>query len=690
MTASPAVRLIASDGVMSDTSEQQVFVYPKIQAGFSALVTDVCQPKSLIFNDMSQGTFGLTGWLWNFGDGSEGSGANPAHTYTNFDTVNVTHIVFDKFGCTDSINQDVEVADLGFVPAPVHLCLNLCEGDSLVVGNKVFNAANPVGSATLPAASGCDSLVTVELTFSPLATFSIGADISICENQDTTLDAGAGNTFLWSTGETTQSITVSQSSIYTVTIADGTGCPEVGNIQVLTDTIPDETALAGADKSVCETTEITALAAIAPQFSTGNWTTFGGAEINNTGNPASTVSNLPTGQTLFVWTLTNGACQAFSADTMAVNVTAIATEPAQAGDDLSFCNSVPAIALNAVGTQATGLTGEWSQPASQASLGIEILEPTNPNSPISGFFPNNSYLFTWTLTNGVCGAYSVDNVLVSTYSGLLPPADAGDEVNLCDGLETQLSGNLPPGTMGEWTTVENSSAAFISQPFEPSTLVSDLVPGGNAFVWTLSSSECPAYSSDTVLVFQSEGLAAYADVYFNLGQPLTNLDFLANDDIPGRENVTLSFLTTPLYGSLKSNGDGTYDFTFGVDTTENIDFSYEICLKSCPDVCAQANVVILSKTPPVTAPPIEKPANVMTPNGDGTGEMLLIPNFGDIPPPIELVVVNRWGNLVYKDKNYQNNWNGKNQNGKELPDGTYYYILTGAGSEVSGAVTIVR
>ncbi|MEZ4962078.1 MAG: HYR domain-containing protein [Saprospiraceae bacterium] len=684
------VQLIASDGTTADTSEQQVFVYPKIQAAFNQLVVDVCQPKSLVFNDNSQGTFGLSGWLWNFGDGVTGTGANLLHTFTNFDTVNVTHVVFDQFGCTDSINQNVVVADLGFVPQPVHLCLNLCEGDSLMVGGEVFNAAHPSGSGTLQAVSGCDSTVTVELTFSPLSTFSLGADLAICENETAMLDAGAGDTFLWSTGDATQSIMVSQPGVYTVTVADGTGCPEVGSIQLTTDSIPNEQALAGLDKSICETTAITTLAAGVPQFSTGTWTTAGSASINNVGNPATTVSNLSVGQNLFVWTLGNGACHAFASDTVLIDVVPQATDTAQAGEDLSFCNSVAQVSLQGAASQNLTVTGQWSQPGSQAQLGVEILEPDNPQSPVTGLYPNNTYLFTWTLTNGVCGAYSADNVLVSTYAGLLPGADAGQDVNLCNGTEAQLAGNLPNGTFGEWSSLDAGSTAFIAQPFQPSTLVGDLAAGSNAFVWTLSSNECPAYSADTILVFQSEGLAANADVYFNLGQPLTRLDFLANDDIPDRDNVTLGFLSTPLYGSLQANGDGSFDFTFGVDTTENIEFTYEICLKSCPDVCSQADVVILSKTPVLPPPPIQKPSNVITPNGDGTGDRLAIPNFDEILPPIELLVVNRWGDLVFHSKNYQNDWDGKTDKGKQLPDGTYYFILKGSGSEVNGAVTIVR
>ena len=683
------ISLIASDGMASDTTFQQVFVYPKIQAAFSTDVPEGCQPKSLVFNDLSSATFPLSGWNWNFGDGSTGSAQTTSHSYTNFDTVNVTQVVVDQFGCVDSTNQNVVVADLGTTPAPVHLCLNLCEGDSLVVGNSVFNAANPIGSATLTAASGCDSMVMVELTFTPLLQSVLMADFSICENENATLDAGNGTSFLWSNGAAAQTINITQPGSYVVTVADGIGCPVVKSVTVSVDEIPSVNAVAGADVSICETTQIVALTAHSTPLGTGVWTSFGAAAINNPTNPASTVSGLDIGENWFVWTLSSGACKGFSSDTVAVHVTAEVTEAAQAGDDLSFCGSATAINLSAAQPQASGVVGTWSQPGSQAQLGIQILEPNNPNSPIAGFFPNNTYLFTWTLTNGACGAYSVDNVLVSTYASLLPPADAGLDQNLCDGVEAILAANLPTNTTGEWTQIGNAPSSFIAQPYDATTMVGDLAAGANAFAWTLSSADCLAYSSDTVLVFQSEGLAANADVYFNLGQPLTNLDFLANDKIPNRDAVTLTFRSTPLYGSLTANGDGSYDFQFGVDSTVNVEFTYEICLKDCPDLCAQAQVLILSKSP-LPPPVIERPANVITPNGDGTGERLAIPNYSELPPPIEITVINRWGNVVFQEKNYENDWDGKTQDGKQLPDGTYFYILKGAGSEVSGAVTVVR
>ena len=57
-------------------------------------------------------------------------------------------------------------------------------------------------------------------------------------------------------------------------------------------------------------------------------------------------------------------------------------------------------------------------------------------------------------------------------------------------------------------------------------------------------------------------------------------------------------------------------------------------------------------------------------------------------PNNSLEIYNRWGNIVYKTRNYKNDWGGIS-NGpatinsqEELPIGTYYYVLNlGNGSE---------
>jgi len=61
--------------------------------------------------------------------------------------------------------------------------------------------------------------------------------------------------------------------------------------------------------------------------------------------------------------------------------------------------------------------------------------------------------------------------------------------------------------------------------------------------------------------------------------------------------------------------------------------------------------------------------NVITPNGDGLNDRLVIPGLDKYPGSL-LDIYNRWGNQVYHSGYYSNNWEG---NG--LAEGTYYYIL---------------
>jgi gliding motility-associated-like protein len=68
-----------------------------------------------------------------------------------------------------------------------------------------------------------------------------------------------------------------------------------------------------------------------------------------------------------------------------------------------------------------------------------------------------------------------------------------------------------------------------------------------------------------------------------------------------------------------------------------------------------------------------------SPNDDGVNDGYEIEGIENYPGNI-LYIYNRWGNLIYKAKDYKNNWTGECnvsgiQFGQKLPSGTYYYIL---------------
>ncbi len=62
--------------------------------------------------------------------------------------------------------------------------------------------------------------------------------------------------------------------------------------------------------------------------------------------------------------------------------------------------------------------------------------------------------------------------------------------------------------------------------------------------------------------------------------------------------------------------------------------------------------------------------NVITQNGDGVNDFFLIPN-AHFEPNNHLIVINRWGNVVYETHGYLNTFTGAG-----IADGVYYYIYT--------------
>jgi len=84
-----------------------------------------------------------------------------------------------------------------------------------------------------------------------------------------------------------------------------------------------------------------------------------------------------------------------------------------------------------------------------------------------------------------------------------------------------------------------------------------------------------------------------------------------------------------------------------------------------------------------------------SPNNDGVNDYLV---FTGIPldQTMALVVFNEWGMTLFESNDYQNDWDGTNQvgtafvKGKELPVGTYYYVLRYGNEVVKNYLYIER
>ncbi len=65
--------------------------------------------------------------------------------------------------------------------------------------------------------------------------------------------------------------------------------------------------------------------------------------------------------------------------------------------------------------------------------------------------------------------------------------------------------------------------------------------------------------------------------------------------------------------------------------------------------------------------------NVFTPNGDGLNDVFAA--YGQYIEEYELLIFNRWGNLLFETNNILDSWDGKHK-GTDSPSGTYFYTIS--------------
>jgi gliding motility-associated-like protein len=106
---------------------------------------------------------------------------------------------------------------------------------------------------------------------------------------------------------------------------------------------------------------------------------------------------------------------------------------------------------------------------------------------------------------------------------------------------------------------------------------------------------------------------------------------------------------------------------------------------------------ILSKVIQVDVPSQVVVPNVFTPNGDGVNDLFILQRANNLSE-VSIRIFDRWGKIVYELENTdkgQIEWDGNNQFGKPVPDGTYFYILTatgrdGANYDKKGSISLMR
>jgi len=121
--------------------------------------------------------------------------------------------------------------------------------------------------------------------FSDFADLNLGPDTWICPGNSKVLDAGPGrNSYLWSTGETTQTITVTSTGTYSVTVDDH-GCMLSDEVVIsyYTEPVPN----LGPDRAICPAQQQTITLSPAGTYVSYLWSTGETTPVINVNTPGS-------------------------------------------------------------------------------------------------------------------------------------------------------------------------------------------------------------------------------------------------------------------------------------------------------------------------------------------------------------------------------------------------------------------
>ncbi|MEM0999600.1 MAG: PKD domain-containing protein [Bacteroidota bacterium] len=278
--------LTAQDDACPILGSNQNTIIINVQGGLPGAGITVtptgCTNVSLTANP-GTGNTGPYVYSWS-GDGNlnvnpNNTAATLTHTYPGPGSYEVNVQITDNFGCV-TVLTDTAVIAAG-PTADAGPDISLCSGNPITLGsttlptgqsytwspatglnnttipdptlNYTVPGTNPVNlTFTMTATSGfCTSIDYVDVTVFPTPTATIAGPNNICIGDQATLTASGGTSYLWSTSDVTNSITVSptQTTTYTVT-AIANGCSSPVTQQTINVTTGPTALITGVD-SVC-------------------------------------------------------------------------------------------------------------------------------------------------------------------------------------------------------------------------------------------------------------------------------------------------------------------------------------------------------------------------------------------------------------------------------------------------------
>lgn len=630
--------VIGSNGTgCLDTASITIIVNPIPSVSFAIAPNDtICSGSSVSLTGIGSGSFIWTGGV------IDGVSFNPASS--NSYTVTIT----DLNGCTNTGTANIYVNNLSAVVASSNT--PVCFGSNIqlsVTGASSFSWSGPASftstlqNNTIPFSSllnggnyivnaidsmGCSNsdTINVSIIVPPSGLITASPSTDICLGDSVLLSSSVGSvTYLWNTGDTTSSINVGPivNTTYALTMINPPFCNGIVqdfiNINVHSQPVAN---IVSTNDTVCSGTGISLMASGGVTY---NW---------STGDLLDSVFVTP----IFDTTYSVIVSSPFGClDTASVSISTLS-------------NPVPPVITTSSNVICnTGTTQIFSSIPSGINWSPSI--STNDTLVVSS---PGTYTVTYSDANG-CTSTST----ISITQNFVNVSILGDTI-LCPGTVNTITAST--GVNFLWNTSDTTSSINI-QPVLP-TVYS---------VMAMDIAGCFDFDSITVYPFASLNIDpnAVSDTLTMVENTYGYVNITNNDT----NYSGISIITPPANGT----------FTLNISTIEYVpqpgfvgvdSLQYVICSSTCSQACDTAWLVITVQESATVVI-----SQVITPNGDNFNDSWSITNL-NLFPDNEVILMNRWGDVVFQAKPYNNDWNGQSNTGIQmfgstLSTGTYFYVV---------------
>jgi gliding motility-associated-like protein len=494
-------------------------------------------------------------------------------------------------------------------------------------------------SVTVTDGNNCSSQASTQVYVNASPILDAGNNASIPYGTNTILNAtvsgGSGNySYQWSPSgslvnsnvSNPQTTNLTATTIFTVTVTDiNTGCTSVDDVTINITGGPLSLNIEASSTEICAGESVQLNADITG--GTGSyqyqWTSVPVGFTSTLQNPS--VSPLTT--TTYYVTVSDG----FNSTNSSILITVHPLPVATASNTGPYCaDGITSVSLSASG----GSQYLWSGPCGFSS------SEQNPLPAVATVCMNGIYSVTVT---SAFGCTAVATTLADVFAP--PSVTASTLPQYCNGDTIIL--NAEGGSTYAW----NGPGGFTSTEQNPVIFPADTLNSGTYTVTVTGSNGCA--STENITIFYPSSITVAGTI--------------TTDDAThmGMIDISITGGTSP-YTYLWSNGANTEDI-------QSLFSGNYVVTVTTADQCAATATFTVDI--PLIIP------NVITPNNDGKNDDFEILNIGAYQQ-VRIDIYNRWGDLIFRFTGtgadyYQpeKRWNGK-ENGKNLPMGSYLYIIT--------------